>query len=97
MATKVAEEEPATTETEGGTVSSRLLLASATTTPLPPAGAAWLKVTVQVVMAPKMMRPGLQVSEDGTSGAVADGVAGATNMIMAVCDDPFRLAVNVEL
>jgi hypothetical protein len=48
-------------------------------------------------MAPKMMRPGLQVSEDGTSGAVADGVAGANNMIMAVCDDPFRLAVNVEL
>lgn len=50
VAAKVAEMAPAATVTEAGTVSKALLSPRATM--LPPVGAGWLRVTVQVVEAP---------------------------------------------
>jgi hypothetical protein len=76
VAVKVAEEEPATTVTEGGTVSSALLLASATT--IPPFGAAPLNATVHVVAAPEFTPVGLHTSEESVTDA-----PGATKLIVA--------------
>ena len=87
MAVKVAEEEAATTVTEGGTVSRALLLASATT--IPPFDAPPLNATVQVVLAPAFRLVGLHVRDDS--------ITGATRLTVAVCKAPFRLAVRVAL
>lgn len=84
-AEKVAEAEPATTVTEGGTVRSTLLLA--TVTVVPPGGAAWLKLTVHTVAARALTILGLQASEDGTTPA--------SKPISNCRDAPLRVAVNV--
>ena len=77
MAEKVAEEVPAATVIEDGTVTCPLLLTSVTA--VSPEGAAWLKVMVQLVLAPGLMMLGLQVSEDGTI---------PVSKLTATCRDP---------
>jgi hypothetical protein len=58
VAVKATEGDPAGTVAELGTISAVLLSERATT--LPPVGAAWLRVTVQVVEAPEFTLVGLQ-------------------------------------
>jgi hypothetical protein len=66
VALKVAVVAPAVTVTEAGTVSRALLLASVTAEP--PLGAAWVSVTVHVLMARALSAVGEQVTgkRDGT-------------------------------
>ena len=85
VAVKVPEVALAATVTEAGTVSRELLSASATT--LPPVGAAWFRVTVQVVAAPELTLVGLQVS------AVTS--MGATRVRLVDCVEAFKVAVTV--
>jgi hypothetical protein len=67
VALKVAVVDPPATETVDGTVSKVLLLASVTC--VPPAGAVWLSVTVQVLTALALNEEGEQVTgrRDGTT------------------------------
>ena len=67
VALKVADVAAAATVTEAGTVSVELVLVSVTLAP--PVGAAWVKVTVQVVdeLWPRLV--GLQASEETSTGA----------------------------
>src|SRR5579862_194777 len=60
VAVNAAERAPPATATEAGMVRAGLLLASVTAPP--PAGAAWLRVTVQEVEAPAFKELGAQVS-----------------------------------
>ena len=83
------------TITEGAGIGSRILLL-ANPTATPPLGAAWFRVTVHLVAAPEFRLVGLHPSDDNVKG-VGAGVTDATSMIVAVCDTPFRLAVNVAL
>src|ERR1017187_9473365 len=87
VAAKVAEVTPAATLTEVGTVSRELLSERATA--LPPVGAAWFKVAVQVVAAPELTLVGLQVS------AVTS--MGATRVRLVDCAEAFKAAVTVAL
>ena len=87
VAVKVVEVLLAATVTEVGSVSAELLSESATL--VPPVGAAWLRVTVQVVEAPELTLVGLQVS--------AEIAVGATRLRVAVWEAPFRVAVTVAL
>jgi hypothetical protein len=66
VALKVVFVAPAATVTDAGTLRSALLLA--TVTFVPPVGAAWVSVTVQVLMAPAFSAVGEQVTgwRDGT-------------------------------
>jgi len=75
-ALKVAEVAPAATVTDDGTANVVLLLVSVTA--LPPAGAAWFKVTVHVLEAlgPRLL--GLQASPVT--------VTGATRLTVALCE-----------
>lgn len=68
VAVKVAEEDPADTVTDPGTFSSPLLLDSETVAP--PAGAAWLKVTVQVEVFPELRVVGLHVTALKAAGVI---------------------------
>ena len=61
---KVALVCPATTVTFAGTVAAALLLDSATT--VPPVGAAAVRVTVPVELAPPITALGLSASDEGT-------------------------------
>jgi hypothetical protein len=74
---------------EAGTGSRLLLLARFTS--VPPFGAAPLNATVHVVIDPALRFVGLHVSDDSVRGC------GATRLIVAVRDAPFRLAVKVAL
>ena len=74
--------------TEGAGTGSRLLLLASPTT-APPFGAGLLNVTLQVVTAPELRLVGLHTSDDTIGGC------GATRLMVAVCDAPFRLAVKV--
>ena len=87
MALKVAVVAPAVTVTDAGTVSKALLLASVTVEP--PAGAAWVSVTVQVLTALWLRLTGLH--------ARVDTSAGASRLIVAVCELLPRVAVTVAL
>jgi hypothetical protein len=87
VAMNVVEVALAGTVTEEGTGSRLLLLANPTA--VPPFCAAFVSVTVHVVAAPEFRVVGVHASDDATTGA--------TSMIVAVCDDPFRLAVKVAL
>src|ERR1039457_7154458 len=87
VAAKVAEVTPAATVTEVGTVSRELLSERATA--LPPVGAAWFKVAVQVVAAAELTLVGLQVS------AVTS--MGATRVRLVDCVEAFKVAVTVAL
>ena len=60
---------PAGTVTDAGTASTAELL-ELSTTALPPAGAARLRFTVQVVEAPEVMLAGLQTTDDALGGGV---------------------------
>jgi hypothetical protein len=92
VALKFVEVALAGTITEGAGIGSRLLLL-ANATSASPFGAAWFRVTVHVVAAPEFRLVGLHPSDDSVNGAGT----GATSMIVAVCDAPFRLAVNIAL
>ncbi|HUI58056.1 MAG TPA: hypothetical protein VLY04_23945 [Bryobacteraceae bacterium] len=85
VALNVAEVAPAATVTDAGTVTTVLLLVSATA--LPPAGAAWFSVTVQVLEALGPRLAGLQAS--------AVTVVGAVRLIVALCELLPRVAVTV--
>jgi hypothetical protein len=87
VALKVAAIAPAATVTDGGTVSEGLLLASARLRP--PAGAAWVNVTVQALtpLGPRLV--GLH--------AKLEMRAGATRLMTAACELLPRLAVTVAL
>jgi hypothetical protein len=88
VAVKVVEVAFASTVTEEAGTGSRLLLL-ANPTAAPPVGAALVNVTVQAVAPPEFRLVGAHASDDT--------ITGATSMIVAVCDDPFRLAVKVAL
>lgn len=77
----------ACTVTEVGTGRAELLLDSPTT--LPPAGAGWLSVTLQLVLAPEPTVVGLHIRFETT--------AGSTKVNIVVCRVPFRAAVTVAL
>ena len=88
MALKVVVDEPAgTVIVDAGTGSSALLLDRETA--VPPAGAALLRVTVQVEPAPEVRLVGLHASEVS--------VTAETRLIVAVCETPLRVAVRVAL
>jgi hypothetical protein len=75
---------PAATVTEAGRLNAWLLLASPI--PTPPAGAAFVTVTVQVVEEPLSTVDGEQLNEDKPTGAI--------NVRLVETDVPLRLAVN---
>ena len=87
VALKVAAIAPAATVTDAGTVSEGLLLASVTLKP--PAGAAWVSVTVQALIA---LWPRLAELQ-----ATPDTRAAATRLMAAVCELLPRVAVTVAL
>jgi hypothetical protein len=80
----VAEPEGTVIE-DAGTGSSALLLDRETA--VPPAGAAWLRVTVHVALVPEVKLVGLHVTEETVS---AD-----TRLIVAAWETPLRVAVSV--
>ena len=84
---KVAVVAPAATVTDAGTVSEVLLLASVTLDP--PAGAAWVSVTVQALAALCPRLVGLQ--------ATADTRARASRLIVELWNVLPRVAVTVAL
>ena len=90
VAVNVAELVFASTVTEEAGSGNRLLLLVKFTT-VPPFGAAPLSATVHVVIAPALRFVGLHVSDDSVSAW------GATRLMVAVREVPFRLAVNVAL
>ena len=83
----MAEVAPALTFTEGGVVRTPLLFD--TVTVVPPAGAALVSVTVQVLLpfAPRLV--GLHPK--------AESATGATRLMVTFCDAPLRVAVTVAL
>jgi hypothetical protein len=83
LALKVAEAVLPGTVIEAGTVSTALLLDSPTV--LPPAGAGWLRVTVQVEEAPEFTLVGLHASAETSVGAI--------RLKFVLCDEPLRVAV----
>lgn len=87
VALKAADVEPAATVTEAGTVRAALVLVSATE--VPPAGAAKLRVTVQVLEAFSPRLVGLQANVE------SETVAGGTRPTVVVCEPPFRVPVIV--
>ena len=87
VALKVAAIAPAATVTDAGTVSEVLLLASVT--PKPPAGAAWVSVTVQALTALWPRLAGLQ--------ATPETRVAATRLIVAICELLPRVAVTVAV
>ena len=87
VALNVAVVAPAVTDTDAGTVSAVLLLASATLDP--PAGAVCVSVTVQVLSALCPKLAGLHARPDTSTAAV--------RLIVAVCELLPRVAVIVAL
>ena len=87
VALNVAELAPAATVTDAGTVSAAFVLDKLTEEP--PVGAAWFRVTVQVLEAFGPKLAGAQLSEVG--------VAGATRLIVALAETLFNEAVMVAL
>ena len=85
VALKVAVVDPAATATEAGTVNTALVLVSVTV--LPPVGAAWFRVTVQVLEALGPRLVGLQ--------ARAVTIVGATRLMVTLCELLPRVAVTV--
>jgi hypothetical protein len=87
VALNVAEVVPADTVTDAGTVRAAFVLVSATLAP--PVGAAWVRVTVQVLdeLGPTLL--GLQTTPDTST---ADN-----RLIAAVCELLPRVAVTLAL
>jgi len=73
VAVKFADMAAAATVTEGATVSVALEFESVTLAP--PAGAGWVRVTVQALEALAPMLPGLQVSDETSTDAARLRVA----------------------
>jgi len=88
VAVKPAVVATAATATDDATVSSVLFEAKATVDP--PAGAAALNVTVQVLEAPDAKLAGLHCSNDTVTG-------GDVSVIEADCDPPLSVAVTLAL
>ena len=85
FAVNVALVAPAGTLTDAGTVSSALLLVSVITPP--PAGAAWLRATVHVAVAPLLSDEGLQVTLLMLEGpAVMEPLVALVAMFVPVAD-----------
>jgi hypothetical protein len=88
VALKVVVAAPAATViVEAGTGNSALLVDSETA--VPPEGAVWLRLIVQVALAPEVRLVGLQISEET--------VTGDARPIVEVCETPPRVAVSVAL
>ncbi|NWF83363.1 MAG: hypothetical protein HXY18_05995, partial [Bryobacteraceae bacterium] len=87
VAANVALDEPAATVAEAGTDSTELL--SDTVTVTPPVGAAPLRVTVQVLLAPEESVVGAQASVETDSGTV--------RAMEAVWELPFSVAVTTAV
>jgi hypothetical protein len=87
VAVKVAVVAPAETVTVAGTVSSALLLASVTLDP--PAGAAWVNVTVHVLGALCPRLAGLH--------ATPDTITEPSKLNEAAPDPPFAVPVMIAL
>jgi hypothetical protein len=87
VAVKVAVVAAAATVTEAGTVKELLL--SAIVTVVPPVGAAFERVTVQVLVPLEFRLVGVQASEER--------VTGATRLREAVRETLFRVAVTVAV
>ena len=87
VALKVAVVFPDVAVTDAGTVSKPLLLPSVTVEP--PAGAACVSVTVQLLVALCPRLVGLQTTLDTSTGA--------TRLIVAVCELLPKVAVTVAL
>jgi len=88
VALKVVVGEPAgTVIVDAGTGSKLLLLASEIV--VPPAGAAWLRVTVQVVWTPLAKLEGLHAKDESMPAAV--------RLIVAVRETPFSVEVSVAV
>ena len=85
---KVVVAEPAGTVIVDARPGSSALLADRETA-VPPAGAAWLRFTVHVALAPEVRLVELHASEDT--------VAGGVKLMVAVCETPLRVAVSVAL
>jgi len=87
VALKVADVAAAATVTDGATV--RLALVLVKVTLAPPEGAAWVRVTVQVLeeFGPRLV--GLQTSEETSTGA--------TRLMPALAELPLYAAVRVAL
>ena len=86
-AVKVTELAPPATLAEAGTEMIGLLEATVTT--LPPGGAGWLRLTMQVLVLPVGILLGEHCS--------ADNRFGATSVNAVVCVDPFKEAVMVAV
>jgi hypothetical protein len=89
VALKVADVAPAVTVTEAGTVSVVFVFVSGTLDP--PAGAALVSVTVQVVLAFALRLAAAHCREE-TAGKT---VVGATRLMIEVLETPFKVAVMV--
>lgn len=87
VALNVAEVEPEVTVTEVGTVSTTLLFDTATV--VPPAGAALVSVTVQVLVAFATRLVGLH--------ARVESATEDTKLKVTFCETPFSVAVTVAL
>jgi hypothetical protein len=85
---KVAVAEPAGTVIVAPVTGSSVLLLDRETA-MPPAGAAWLRVKVQVVLAPELKLVGVQDNEEIV---IVD-----TRLIVEALDTPLRVAVSVAL
>src|SRR6202008_713490 len=80
---KVADPEPAGTVTEAGTGSTVVLL-DASVTVLPPVGAAWVRVIVQIVVAPETRLAGTRATDD-TVGAPPPPPPADIGLKAAIC------------
>ena len=98
VAVNVVEVVLAGTVTEAAGTGSRLLLLAKFTT-VPPFGAAWLSVTLQVVADPEFRLVGLQTIEDNvtgvTTGATRLTVAGWETRLGTTAEASFDYALSV--
>ena len=83
----MAEVKPTLTTTDGGVVSTPLLLD--TVTVVPPAGAALVSVTVHVLLPLGPRLVGLHPRVESATGA--------TRLMVTFCDAPLNVAVTVAL
>ncbi len=93
VAVKVAKVELAGTVTEDGTL--RAVLLDNRETVLPPEGAAWVKVTVHVAVAPATKVAGLHASKDGIGPPPPVPAPAALNA--AICARYLSASLNVKV
>jgi len=93
VALNVAVVAPAVTVTEAGTVSEALLLASVTLDP--PAGAAWVSVTVHVLVAPALNAVGEQAGGDREGTVIVPPPADVTLRPFPLESAPSRFDIGI--